>query len=77
MDKQGFESSHGPRILVIEDEPTIIEFLRTGLTYEGYRVTVAPDGCAGFDAINREGYGPGETTCPSSCSLLAGRYPTG
>jgi len=44
----------GPRILVIEDEPTIIEFLRTGLAYEGYRVVVAPDGSTGFNHTNRE-----------------------
>jgi DNA-binding response OmpR family regulator len=31
-------------ILVVDDEPTITEFLATGLTYEGYRVHVAEDG---------------------------------
>ncbi len=46
----------GPRILVIEDEPTIIEFLRTGLAYEGYRVSVAPDGKTGLDLIGRESF---------------------
>ena len=54
MNEQGSGPSPGPRILVIEDEPTIIEFLRTGLAYEGYQVVVAPDGRTGFDAINRE-----------------------
>ena len=44
----------GPRILVIEDEPTIVEFLRTGLAYEGYRVIVSPDGRTGFDYAHRE-----------------------
>jgi DNA-binding response OmpR family regulator len=44
----------GPRILVIEDEPTIIEFLRTGLGYEGYQVAIAPDGRTGFDLANSE-----------------------
>ncbi len=38
----------GLHILVIEDEPTIIEFLRTGLAYEGYRVAVATDGVTGL-----------------------------
>ena len=37
-----------PHILIIEDEPTVIEFLRTGLAYEGYCVTVAEDGRSGF-----------------------------
>jgi len=42
-------SPSGPRVLVIEDEPTIVEFLRTGLTYEGYRVVVANTGRAGLE----------------------------
>ena len=54
MNKQDFEPSPGLRILVIEDEPTITEFLRTGLAYEGYQVVVAPDGNTGFNIINRE-----------------------
>jgi DNA-binding response OmpR family regulator len=54
MDKQNPDSPSGLRILVIEDEPAITEFLRTGLAYEGYRVVVAPDGAAGFKAIERE-----------------------
>jgi DNA-binding response OmpR family regulator len=32
------------RILVVDDEPTITEFLDIGLTYEGYAVRVAADG---------------------------------
>ena len=48
------QPTSGPRILVIEDEPTIIEFLRTGLAYEGYRVVVAPDGNTGFNYTSRE-----------------------
>ncbi len=32
------------RILVVDDEPTITEFLEIGLTYEGYSVRVAADG---------------------------------
>ncbi len=32
------------RILVVDDEPTITEFLATGLSYEGYAVATAPDG---------------------------------
>lgn len=40
-------------ILVIEDEEKITDFLRRGLTYEGYRVSVAHDGQNGL-AIARE-----------------------
>ncbi len=41
------------RILIVEDEPTIIEFLRTGLAYEGYDVIIASDGNAGFNHATR------------------------
>jgi two-component system response regulator MprA len=36
------------RILVIEDEERILQFLRRGLTYEGYRVETAIDGPSGL-----------------------------
>lgn len=36
------------RILVIEDEPTIVEFLRVGLTYEHCDVDIAQDGSSGL-----------------------------
>ncbi len=42
-------------ILVIEDEQTIIEFLRTGLRYEGYRVEVATSGNEGLKRLRRGG----------------------
>jgi DNA-binding response OmpR family regulator len=54
MNEKAAGSPSGPRILVIEDEPTIIEFLRTGLAYEGYQVAVAADGRSGFEAITNE-----------------------
>lgn len=38
------ESERGVRILVVDDEPTITEFLETGLTYEGYTVRTVDDG---------------------------------
>lgn len=38
------------RILVIEDEPKIADFIHRGLTYEGFRVQVANDGEAGLSA---------------------------
>lgn len=41
-------------ILVIEDDPEFADYLRRGLTYEGYRVQVFPSAEAGLDAL-REG----------------------
>ncbi len=46
--------SSGPRILVIEDEPTITEFLKTGLAYESYEVIVALDGKTGLDLFREK-----------------------
>ncbi|MEO8613429.1 MAG: response regulator, partial [Chloroflexota bacterium] len=36
------------RILVIEDEARIAQFIERGLIYEGYRVSVARDGQSGL-----------------------------
>jgi len=38
----------GEHILVVEDEQRIADFLRRGLTFEGFRVSVAGDGLAGL-----------------------------
>lgn len=38
----------GERVLVIEDEARIAQFIERGLIYEGYRVSVARDGQAGL-----------------------------
>ncbi len=38
------------RVLIIEDEEKILDFLRRGLSYEGYRVETAADGAAGLNA---------------------------
>jgi two-component system response regulator MprA len=35
-------------VLVIEDDDAISDLLRRGLTYEGYKVSVAPDGMTGL-----------------------------
>jgi len=43
----------GERILVIEDEARIAQFIERGLIYEGYRVNVARDGQTGL-AIARD-----------------------
>ncbi|MCA9977983.1 MAG: response regulator transcription factor, partial [Anaerolineales bacterium] len=37
------------RILVVEDEDRIREFINRGLTFEGYRIDAAPDGQTGLD----------------------------
>ena len=42
------------RILVIEDEDKILQFLQRGLTYEGYRVEMAADGAAGLALARAE-----------------------
>lgn len=43
-----------PRILVVEDEPAIIEALEFGLQAEGFEVTCAADGLAGLAAFERQ-----------------------
>lgn len=39
------------RILVVDDEPHILEFLRMGLTYEGFQVATAEDGAAALREV--------------------------
>ena len=39
----------GERILIIEDEERIAQFVERGLIYEGFRVSVARDGKSGLD----------------------------
>jgi len=41
------------RILVVEDEPQIANFLRTGLGYEGFSVVVAEDGHGALAELKR------------------------
>lgn len=38
------------KILIVEDEPKVANFIRQGLNEEGYAADVAPDGLAGRDA---------------------------
>ena len=42
------------KILVIEDDPVITEFLRTGLNYEGYEVVKSATGQEGLDVFQRQ-----------------------
>lgn len=48
-------TSHG-RILVIDDEPGILNFVSRGLRSEGYGVEIASDGIAGLDAALAHSY---------------------
>lgn len=43
------ENASGPKVLVVEDEPTILEFLETGLRYEGYDPTAVQEGKRGLE----------------------------
>ncbi len=44
----------GEHILVVDDEPSIVEVVGLYLERDGYRVTVARDGQAALDAVRRE-----------------------
>lgn len=46
----------GRHILIIEDEPTIAEFLKTGLAYEGYGIVVATDGKTGLECLRSDAF---------------------
>jgi two-component system, OmpR family, KDP operon response regulator KdpE len=41
------------RILIVDDEPAILRFLRVGLTSQGYIVTEVPDGRGALDSVRR------------------------
>ncbi len=40
------------RVLVVDDEQSIVDFIRLGLQYEGFQVRTAPDGQAALRAIS-------------------------
>ncbi|HUY57952.1 MAG TPA: response regulator transcription factor [Candidatus Micrarchaeaceae archaeon] len=42
-----------PRVLVVDDEPAITEFIRIGLSREGFEVETAADGRAALAAVDR------------------------
>ncbi len=48
------KEQHKVKILIIEDDPVITEFLRTGLKYEGYEIASESTGKAGLDALRQE-----------------------
>jgi len=41
------------KILIIEDDPVITEFLHIGLRYENYQISVTPTGKSGLDMIRQ------------------------
>ena len=41
--------AHPPRVLVVDDEPPIVDLVRGYLEREGYEVLAAPDGARGLD----------------------------
>ena len=49
MHNDGNSSPNGSehRILVVDDEPSIVDAVATALRYEGYEVEVAADVCGG------------------------------
>lgn len=42
-----------PRVLIVEDEETIVEFLTMGLTFEGFTVSAVRDGAQALAAFQR------------------------
>ena len=50
------EGAGKPRVLVVEDEPTILEFLETGLRYEGYAPTAVREGKRGLELALEEAF---------------------
>ena len=41
-----------PKILVIEDEPNVADFVRRGLLDSGFEVEVAYTGCQGLEIVH-------------------------
>ena len=48
------EASIKPRILIVDDEPSMREMLRIVLRRDGYDVTVAANGTQAIDILKRE-----------------------
>ena len=51
--KPGAESDTRPQLLVVDDEQGIVDFIRLGMRYEGFRVEDAGDGVQGLDMAQR------------------------
>jgi len=48
----GKAPARAPRVLVVDDERSIVDFIRLGLQYEGFVVQTAPDGQAALRLIS-------------------------
>lgn len=48
------DSAENTKILIIEDEPALVETLEYTLTRQGYQVSTAMDGLAGLEAARRD-----------------------
>jgi two-component system, OmpR family, response regulator RegX3 len=48
------DTQAGPRILVVEDEPSLAESISYNLTREGYATLIAPDGETGLDRFRAD-----------------------
>src|SRR5260370_7838177 len=44
LQREGSAADRQPTVLIVDDEPQIIEFLRVGFGYEGFTVSVATTG---------------------------------
>jgi len=53
---QGADGAIAPTILLIEDEPGIVDFLRRGLEAEGFQIAVETDGVEGERTALRESF---------------------
>ena len=42
----------GPRVLVVDDEEAILDFVELGLRYEGFEVELAKDGPGALAAVS-------------------------
>ncbi|NLF10308.1 MAG: response regulator, partial [Anaerolineaceae bacterium] len=48
------ERQHSPHVLIIEDEPDLLEVLELAFESAGYRVTTASNGVGGWQHFDRE-----------------------
>jgi DNA-binding response OmpR family regulator len=54
VEKHATESAlRAPRVLVVDDEKSIVDFIQLGLQYEGFQVQVAADGVAALRLISQ------------------------
>ena len=44
------------KILLVDDEPDVIEIIRYNLDQEGYKIYTARDGKRGFEKSQKKGY---------------------